>query len=119
VVHILEVSAGPADRVLFLTGPPPEDGAVLELCSGDARERVLVECQAGAFSMQVMRGYGGPVEGQVPGERFGYWPRGTRLRIPVEFTALAGGLWECSLCWSPVTRPGRHAEWHEELRVGV
>lgn len=108
MVHILDVSVGPADRILFLSGPPPEDGTVLELCSETARELVLVECQAGALSMQVMRAYGG---------RAVEWPRGSRLRMPLEFAALAGGWWECGRCGVPVTGAGRgrHAEWHEQI----
>jgi hypothetical protein len=119
VVHILEVSAGPADRVLFLSGPPPDEGTVLELCSGEARERVLVECLAGSFSVQVARCFGGPIGCPVSSDRLGYWPRGTKLRIPVEYSPLPGELWECSLCYSQVTKRGRHTEWHEELRASV
>jgi hypothetical protein len=119
VVFTLDVPACPADRVLFLSGPPPEVGTVLELRSSDARELVLVECEAGTCAVQVMRCFGGPTGRQVPSDRFGYWPRGTRLRIPVEYSALAGGWWECSLCYSPVTKRGRHTEWHEELRASV
>ena len=115
MVFVLEIPAGPADRLLFLTGTPPEDGAVLEMCSDSAREIVLVESQAGSRSVWVQRAYGGPlVCGEVR------WPPGTRLRMPVEFAAVPGG-WECGLCRSLVTRDGRdgHAEWHEELRIGV
>lgn len=119
MVYVLELSAGPADRVLFLSGPPPEVGTVLELRSGDARELVYVECEAGTFSVQVARCFGGPIGCLVSSDRFGYWPRGTRLRIPVEYSELAGGWWECSLCYSPVTKRGRHTEWHEELRASV
>ncbi len=53
MVFVLELSVDPADRLLFLTGTPPEDGAILEMCSDSAREIVLVESQAGSRSVWV------------------------------------------------------------------
>jgi hypothetical protein len=111
-VVTLELSVGMADRALFLAGPLPEVGETLELCAGDMREVVLVESYAGAGSVWVQRAY----QGQAA-----EWRRGQCLRMPLEFTAIYGGWWECSLCCSPVTSGGRdrHAQWHEELRASA
>lgn len=110
MVLTLDLTAGPADRVLFLSGPPPEVGTLLEMRSPTARELVLVECHAGSRSMQVMRGCDGR---GVPHE----WRAGTRLLAPVEFNRLPGGWWECWPCGVPVTEAGRgrHVEWHETV----
>lgn len=106
VPYTLDVSIGMADRVLFLSGPPPEDGTVLEMRSATEREVVLVERQAGSLSMQVERAWRG---------RAAEWPRGTVMLAPVEFNPLPGGWWECWPCGVPVTAAGRerHAAWHE------
>ncbi|HWO58983.1 MAG TPA: hypothetical protein VNO31_02920, partial [Umezawaea sp.] len=66
-MFVLDVLAVEADRVLFLSGPPPEPGTVLEMRSDTACEVVLVEHQAGSRSVQVMRAYRGRAEKWPPG----------------------------------------------------
>jgi hypothetical protein len=105
----LDISAGMADQVLFVAGPLPEPGEMLELCAADVREVVLVESHAGTSSVQVQRAYRG---------RAAEWPAGSVLRMPLEFTRLNGGpWWECSTCFTPVTSDGRdgHAAWHQRV----